>query len=114
MTWARNPEIGLPRPDLVLFLDLEEEAAQIRGSWGDELYEKAEMQRVVRRLFWGFSVGEVPGEDPGAFEQEQDDLIVVDAGPSVEEVAETIWLKVRPKMEAVERGEAGEVVRTVS
>ncbi|KAJ4340407.1 Thymidylate kinase, partial [Neurospora sp. IMI 360204] len=45
LSWARAPEIGLPRPDLVLFLDLDEEQARLRGGWGDELYEKAEMQR---------------------------------------------------------------------
>ncbi|KAA8631805.1 hypothetical protein SMACR_09145 [Sordaria macrospora] len=31
LSWARAPEIGLPRPDLVLFLDLDEEQARLRG-----------------------------------------------------------------------------------
>ncbi|KAF6828126.1 thymidylate kinase [Colletotrichum plurivorum] len=120
--WARAPELGLPRPDLVLFLDLEEAVAKERGGWGGELYEKAEFQRRVRELFWGLSLGRV-GADGGLgeegradreFRQEEEDLIVVDAGASVEEVAEEIWRKVEPRVEAVERGEVGSTVRVVS
>ncbi|KAK2033009.1 thymidylate kinase [Colletotrichum zoysiae] len=120
--WARQPEIGLPRPDLVLFLDLEEAVARERGGWGGEVYEKAEFQRRVRELFWGLSLGRV-GPDGGLgeqgrvdreFRQEEEDLVVVDAGASVEEVAEEIWRKVGPRVEAVEKGEAGATVRVVS
>ncbi|RSL39541.1 hypothetical protein CEP51_016798, partial [Fusarium floridanum] len=45
LPWARAPERGLPRPDLVLFLDLTEEQARSRGGWGGEVYERSEMQR---------------------------------------------------------------------
>ncbi|KAF6828414.1 thymidylate kinase, partial [Colletotrichum musicola] len=84
--------------------------------------EKAEFQRRVRELFWGLSLGRV-GADGGLgeegrpdreFRQEEEDLIVVDAGASVEEVAEEIWRKVEPRVEAVERGEVGSTVRVVS
>jgi dTMP kinase len=47
LAWARGPEVGLPRPDLVLFLDLGEEQAEARGGWGAEVYEKVEMQKRV-------------------------------------------------------------------
>lgn len=57
--WAKAPEIGLPRPDMVLFLDLEESVARSRGGWGGEIYEKGEMQRRVRELFWGLSMGDL-------------------------------------------------------
>ncbi|KAK8066887.1 Thymidylate kinase [Apiospora hydei] len=57
--WAKAPEVGLPRPDLVLFLDLEESVARERGGWGGEVYEKGEMQRRVRELFWGLSMGDL-------------------------------------------------------
>ncbi|KAK3402537.1 P-loop containing nucleoside triphosphate hydrolase protein [Sordaria brevicollis] len=174
LSWARAPEIGLPRPDLVLFLDLDEEQARLRGGWGDELYEKAEMQRRVRELFWGLSMGRVGtvtvpsggvgalgsgnGKDGGemteekkregvmlsdepavgqeevavgaptplagaaggqhiareyAFRQEEEDLHVIDASASVEEVAEEVWKVVSARVEAVERGEVGKVVRRV-
>lgn len=121
LSWARSPEVGLPRPDMVLFLDLEEAVARERGGWGGEVYEKAEMQRRVRDLFWGISLGNIgkEGEAPpegerGAFRQEEEDLVLVDASPSVEEVAEEIWGKVLPRVEAVDRGEVGGSVRVVS
>ncbi|KAI1075915.1 thymidylate kinase-domain-containing protein [Whalleya microplaca] len=59
LSWAKAPEVGLPRPDVVLFLDLEEQVARERGGWGGEVYEKGEMQRRVRELFWGLSMGDL-------------------------------------------------------
>ena len=150
LSWARAPEVGLPRPDLVLFLDLDEAQARSRGGWGGEAYEKVEMQRRVRELFWGLSMGKigttqvaVPAGAEGTngvaaaggvieevavgppsldrltgneyrFRQEEEDLHVVDASPSVEEVAEEIWKVVQARVEAVERGEVGKTVRRVS
>ncbi|KAK0716199.1 thymidylate kinase-domain-containing protein, partial [Lasiosphaeris hirsuta] len=145
LPWARAPEVGLPRPDLVLFLDLEESQAKARGGWGGEVYEKAEMQRRVRQLFWGLSMGKIetaylapggsaaaaasgegeevavgaptPDEDtPGLeyrFRQEEEDLVVVDASPAVEEVAEEVWKVVQARVQAVENGEVGKLVRRV-
>lgn len=120
LPWARAPERGLPRPDLVLFLDLTEEQAQARGGWGGEVYERSGMQKRVRELFWGLSMG---GKDAAAqglgldegegWTQEEEDLMVVDAGGSVEEVAEEVWNKVRGRVEQVERGEVGRSVRAV-
>ncbi|SPO06873.1 related to thymidylate kinase [Cephalotrichum gorgonifer] len=129
LSWARAPEVGLPRPDIVLFLDLKESVARERGGWGGEVYEKAEMQRRVRELFWGISLGTLGQEEGGgkaeaatavgpgegrAFRQEEEDLVLVDASPSVEEVAEEIWGKVLPRVEAVDRGEVGRTVRVVT
>ncbi|KAI8293415.1 thymidylate kinase [Colletotrichum sp. SAR11_240] len=112
--WARAPELGLPRPDLTLFLDLDESVAKERGGWGGEVYEKAEFQRRVRELFWGLHRGRIGpdgmlGEEDrkdADFCQEKEDLVVVDAGASVEEVAEEIWTKVGPRLEAVEKAAA--------
>ncbi|KAI1458857.1 thymidylate kinase-domain-containing protein [Annulohypoxylon moriforme] len=59
LSWAKAPEVGLPRPDMVLFLDLDEEVARERGGWGGEVYEKGEIQRRVRDLFWGLSMGDL-------------------------------------------------------
>jgi dTMP kinase len=141
LSWARAPEVGLPRPDLVLFLDLDESQARARGGWGGEAYEKAEMQRRVRELFWGLSMGKIETAaviaDPDAagpreevavgppttqrltgpecrFRQEEEDLHVIDASPSVEEVAEEVWKVVKARVEAVEKGEVGRAVRRVS
>ncbi|PNY20554.1 Thymidylate kinase [Tolypocladium capitatum] len=80
LSWARAPDRGLPRPDMVLFLDLDEARAEARGGWGDELYEEAGMQRTVRKLFREMMDGEGGGGNDGLR-----DLVAVDAGRSVEE-----------------------------
>jgi dTMP kinase len=141
LSWAKAPEVGLPRPDLVLFLDLEEQVARERGGWGGEVYEKGEMQRRVRELFWGLSMGDVssaasqgkgkraengdsaqgegggdgfrPHGEKGEFRQEEEDLQIVDADLGVEELSEKVWEHVLPRLEQVERGEVGEKVRVV-
>lgn len=95
LSWARGPETGLPRPDLVVFLDLKPEVARARGGWGEERYEKEEMQERVRGLFWGLKE---------KYEEEREDLVVVDAGASVEEVAEEIWKVVRERVQEGEKG----------
>jgi dTMP kinase len=130
--------VGLPRPDLVLFLDLEEAVARERGGWGGEVYEKGEMQRRVRELFWGLSMGDLgsavsnkgkgangrdrrnsgangmgPEGEKGQFRQEEEDLLIVDADTGVEELAEKVWEHVLPRIEAVEKGEVGETIRSV-
>ncbi|KAK6855672.1 thymidylate kinase-domain-containing protein [Apiospora arundinis] len=182
LSWAKAPEVGLPRPDLVLFLDLEESVARERGGWGGEVYEKGEMQRRVRELFWGLSMGDLsntyrhqrresasasaaaataaaaaaaaaavrvnggggtaaadmdtvvvgggadataatakgpsamvhaPGGERGDFRQEEEDLQIVDASLDIEELADKVWGHVLPRLEAVERGEVGDMVRVV-
>lgn len=51
LEWTWSPEVGLPWPDLVLFLDISTEDAAKRGGYGEERYEKQEMQTKVRTLF---------------------------------------------------------------
>lgn len=105
-------------------MDLDEEAAKARGGWGGEVYERPEMQKRVRELFWGLSMGgkDVHADEDGdagrelegrEWRQEEEDLVVVDAGGSVEEVAEGVWGKVRERVGQVERGEVGKNVRVV-
>lgn len=47
LEWCKQPETGLPAPDLVLYLDISAEAASERGEYGKERYEKLEFQRQV-------------------------------------------------------------------
>lgn len=85
------------------------------------MYEKAEMQKRVREMFWALSMGgqdthAVPGTEEleqAVWKQEEEDLVVVDAGGEIEAVAEAIWSKVRPRVEQVDRGEVGKTVRVV-
>ncbi|CAO3573919.1 unnamed protein product [Mortierella alpina] len=51
LTWCKNPDRGLVRPDLTFFLDLPTAEAEKRGGFGDERYEKRELQEKVREVF---------------------------------------------------------------
>ncbi|KAF8936084.1 hypothetical protein BGZ47_009655 [Haplosporangium gracile] len=51
LTWCKNPDKGLVRPDLTFFLDLPTVEAEKRGGFGDERYEKRELQERVREVF---------------------------------------------------------------
>ncbi|KAF7637966.1 Thymidylate_kin domain-containing protein [Meloidogyne graminicola] len=45
--WACQSEIGLIRPDLVLFFDISSEITSIRGRFGEEVMERSEFQKIV-------------------------------------------------------------------
>ena len=51
LQWAKAPDVGLPKPDLVIFLDIDTETAKTRRGYGDERYETEQMQARVRELF---------------------------------------------------------------
>ncbi|EMC93777.1 hypothetical protein BAUCODRAFT_210361 [Baudoinia panamericana UAMH 10762] len=80
LNWCRHPEVGLPRPDLCLFLDVSTEVAMSRGGYGAERYEKREMQDRVRELF----------RDMRDHHDERSDIVLVDANRSIEDVAAEI------------------------
>jgi len=48
MSWCKQPDVGLPQPDLVCFLDVSEEVAKKRADFGGERYERTEFQAKVR------------------------------------------------------------------
>ena len=79
LEWCRQPDVGLPRPDLCLFLDIAAEDAAKRGGYGTEKYEKKEMQDRVRELF-----------ETLMQRQEGEDFVRVDAGRRKEEVQKKI------------------------
>lgn len=49
--WLYASDIGLPAPDLVLFLTIDPAKARLRAGFGDERYENVEMQDWVRFAF---------------------------------------------------------------
>ena len=51
LNWCKQPDIGLPRPDLVCFLDVTEEVALKRANFGGERYELTDFQRKVRENY---------------------------------------------------------------
>ncbi len=79
LKWAREPEVGLPRPDLCLFLDITSEVAAGRGGFGMEKYENSRMQKRVRELF--IDLLRLP---------DGEDLRIVNAGQSMDEITKEI------------------------
>lgn len=75
LKWAREPEVGLPRPDLCLFLDITPEAVAKRGGFGNEKYETSAMQKRVRELF--YELMQLP---------DGQEIKVIDAGRGIEDV----------------------------
>lgn len=49
--WCQQPEVGLPEPDIVFYLTVPSDVAENRGQFGEERYEKREMQDKVRKIF---------------------------------------------------------------
>lgn len=89
---------------MVIFLDLETEEAEKRGGYGEEKYEKKEMQQRVRKLFLDIPL---MGTD------ESLDMHVINAGRSIEEVAKEVEEKVFPRVEKAEQGKLGPELRVV-
>jgi len=50
-TWCQSPDRGLPCPDGVFFLHIDEKVGAARSNFGDERYENPEMQAKVRAQF---------------------------------------------------------------
>ncbi|KAF8622510.1 hypothetical protein AX15_006954 [Amanita polypyramis BW_CC] len=93
--WCRAPDISLPAPDLTIFLDISPEQARTRGGYGEERYEKEEMQRKVRDVFWKMAremEEDVQGEGGG----DRPRWVTIDAGQSVGEVTDEIWNAIMP------------------
>ncbi|KAG5851163.1 thymidylate kinase isoform X1 [Anguilla anguilla] len=51
LEWCMKPDVGLPKPDLVLFLQLHPLDAAQRGQYGSERYESSDFQKVVLQRF---------------------------------------------------------------
>ena len=51
LAWCKSSDAGLPRPDLVLYLTLSAEQSRLRGGYGQERYEKEQIQATVRDSF---------------------------------------------------------------
>lgn len=51
LDWCKAPDSGLPKPDLVVFIDVPAEGSATRGGFGEERYEKLDFQTKVRGCF---------------------------------------------------------------
>ncbi|XP_029472301.1 thymidylate kinase isoform X2 [Rhinatrema bivittatum] len=79
LEWSKQPDVGLPKPDLILFLQLSPVEAMQRGGFGNERYENRNFQeRVLQRYFQ-------------LMEDETLNWKVIDASKSVEDLHREIW-----------------------
>lgn len=51
LEWCKYPDRGLPRPDLVAYLNVDEATQSSRSDWGQERYENKDLQRKVASNF---------------------------------------------------------------
>ena len=94
LEWCRKPDVGLPRPDLCLFLDISADDAAKRGGFGTEKYEKKDMQDRVRELF-----------ETLMQKKEGEDFVRIYAGTSLEEVAAKVREQADRCIERVAKGQ---------
>ncbi|XP_025229483.1 thymidylate kinase isoform X3 [Theropithecus gelada] len=52
LDWCKQPDVGLPKPDLILFLQLQLADAAKRGAYGHERYENRAFQERALRCFY--------------------------------------------------------------
>ncbi|XP_053315714.1 thymidylate kinase [Spea bombifrons] len=78
MKWCKQPDVGLPKPDLVLFLKVSPEVAAARGGFGNERYETSGFQMKVQKRY------------SELMEDETINWKVVDASQSMEDVHKEI------------------------
>jgi dTMP kinase len=93
--WCRTPDIGLPSPDLTIFLHLSPEAAAKRGDYGEERYETLTMQTRVRECFARISK-----------EMEGKGWTTIDASGRVDEVASSCSKAALDTLKTVKEGKA--------
>jgi dTMP kinase len=48
LDWCKSPDVGLPKPDLVLYMTLPDEKTLTRAGFGDEIYESMDFQTKVK------------------------------------------------------------------
>jgi len=47
LDWCQQPDMGLPKPDCVMFLKVSKQQQEQRGDWGKERFEHDEFQQRV-------------------------------------------------------------------
>jgi dTMP kinase len=78
----------------VIFLSLSSEISALRGGYGQERYEREEMQRNVHEVFTQLQ------QDP----RDVEDWKIVDASGDIEQVSARIWDILEPVLENTNKG----------
>lgn len=87
--WCLNPDIGLPKPDITVFLKFKNPENSGRAGFGDERYEVAEFQEKVRHVFENFN-------------SNSEWLPIFVDGLGIDEVHEKLWSELQSYIGGVE------------
>ena len=88
--FLKNPDRGLLRPDIVFYMDVDPTAAQQRGDYGEEVYEKLDFQQAVAKQFKLLK---------------EDNWVLLDAAKSREEIHAAVLEEIRKYCEKKEKCE---------
>lgn len=77
ISWCQQPEIGLPKPDIVFLLTLSQEEFIQRPGFGEERYECVDFQKSVADLY-------------EELYNDGDNWVKINASGSIDEVQERI------------------------
>jgi dTMP kinase len=92
--WCKSPDISLPAPDLVLFLEVHPDVARERGGYGEERYEKEALQARVREVFRKIESDTSQSSDTLSWRS-------IDASKSMAIVEDAIWNVVEPLSDGI-------------
>ena len=94
LDWCKQPDVGLPKPDLVCFLDVTEGVARSREGFGEERYELTHFQRKVRENYTHLC---------------DSSWVTVSADGTITEVEEELYEIVSVEVNKIVKGEIGKL-----
>ncbi|XP_074860841.1 thymidylate kinase [Carettochelys insculpta] len=97
MDWCKQPDVGLPKPDLILFLHLSTLEAAERGDFGNERYESRSFQEKVLQNYHHL------------IKDKTLNWKIVDASKSIEELHNEIKSFTEAAMQEVQNKSIGEL-----
>ncbi|KAJ6239674.1 thymidylate kinase [Anaeramoeba flamelloides] len=103
--WCKKSDSGLPKPDLVVWLDVPFDVAEKRGEYGEEIYETKQFQRKAKKVFDKLHGKNWISIDASLPIEEQADLIYNAVSKVIKKVKEDslplkkIWMNVNTKMQ---------------
>lgn len=112
LDWLVQPDTALPAPDLTLFMSISASEAAKRGGYGNERYEKEEIQRKVRSAFARVEAvfnGELDVAPPrrGGKDGKSGEWITIDAGRDRDQVWKDVWAEVERVDDEIRRSGRG-------
>jgi dTMP kinase len=90
LEWCKKCDEGLPKPDIVFFLDTSSDVLKTRNEFGAERYEKIDFQNIVYKNFRKF----FPEKNP-----ESSNFYVINAADTIDNLHERI---VKKTLEVIE------------